>query len=37
MALIIAALAIVTARGVLVGRRARSPRRDQTALSQAPR
>jgi len=37
MALIIAALAIVTARGVLVGRRQRSPRRDQTALSQAPR
>ena len=32
MALISAALAIVAARGVLVGRRERSPRGDQTAV-----
>jgi len=36
MALIIAALAIVTARGLLVGRRERSPRRDETSVPRAP-
>ncbi len=36
MALIIAALAIVTARGLLVGRRERSPRRDATSVPRAP-
>ena len=36
MALIIAALAIVTARGLLVGRHERSPRRDETSVPRAP-
>ena len=37
MALIIAALAVLTARGLLLGRRERGTRLDQTAVSQAPR
>ena len=37
MALIIVALAIVTARGLLLGRRERGSRSDRTAVSQAPR
>ena len=36
MALIVVALAIVTVRGLLVGRRARSPRRDETSVPRAP-
>jgi len=37
MALIIVAPAIVTARGLLLGRRERGSRSDRTAVSQAPR
>src|SRR5674476_732923 len=36
MALIVVALAIVTVRGLLVGRRARSPRRDKTSVPRTP-
>jgi len=36
MALIVVALAIVTVRGLLVGRRARSPRRDETSVPRTP-
>jgi drug/metabolite transporter (DMT)-like permease len=36
MALIIAALAIITVRGLVLGRRERDAQRDQTALTQAP-